>query len=106
MIHLEDSVLKHIAISRVLKEMGISEIIRAGNLEEGIRRIETEAIAGIPFDLVITDMHFPLVSGGEASWKAGEMVFEKLQEKEIEIPVIVCSSMNMKVPGAYGCVVF
>lgn len=103
-IHLEDSILKHIAISCVLKAIGISAIARVGNLDEGIRRIETEAISGTPFDLVITDMHFPLRSGGEASWKAGEIVLEKLREREIEIPVIVCSSMNMKVPGAYGCV--
>lgn len=103
-IHFEDSVLKHIAISCVLKELNISTIVRTDNLEEGIRKIETEANSDAPFDLIITDMHFPLYSGGEASWKAGEIVFEKLQEKRIEIPVIVCSSMNMKVPGAYGCV--
>lgn len=41
-------------------------------------------------------------SGREASWTAGERVIEKLQEKRIKIPVIVCSSMNMKVSGAYG----
>lgn len=103
-IHFEDNVLKHIAILRALKEIGITETVRVGNLEEGIQRIEAEAVSENPFNLIITDMHFPLCSGVEASWKAGEILFEKLQEKEIVIPVVVCSSMNMKVPGAFGCV--
>lgn len=84
--------------------MGISEIVRVGNLDDGIQQIAMEEVSENPFGLVITDMHFPLCFGGEASWTAGECVIKKLREKRIKIPVIVCSSMNMKVPGAYGSV--
>ncbi|MBR1740341.1 MAG: hypothetical protein IJ733_00430 [Lachnospiraceae bacterium] len=49
-------------------------------------------------------MHFPLTASGEADVHAGEKLMEKLREKNIRIPVIVCSSLNYRIPEADACV--
>ena len=60
--------------------------------------------AGEPFDLIITDMHFPMRSGAISDTEAGEKLVQILQEKGNQTNIIVCSTRNMKLPGVYGCI--
>jgi len=103
-IHFEDSMDKHMEIFRVLKRVGIQDSAWTTNVKDGIKEIEHALESGVPFDLAITDMHYPIESGGPADWKAGEQLIQMLLEKKIDLPVIMCSTSRYRVPGLYGCV--
>lgn len=103
-IHFEDSLDKRMEISRVLQRIGIRNTVLALNVRDGMKKIEIALKAGNPFDIAITDMNYP-INGGEASnGRAGERLIQILEEKNIDLPVIVCSSQNYRIPKAYGCV--
>lgn len=101
-INFEDEAIKHSEIKRVLEDHRIPEHVWVESVEDGMEKIEEAAKAGIPFGLIITDMHYPVERRGESDAHAGEKLIEMLQEKELAIPVIVCSSQNYKIPGAYA----
>lgn len=105
-IHLEDSVDKHMEVCRELRKMGITNVEWATNVSEGLGQIETAILNGTPFNLAITDMHYPLRRGDVADWKAGEYLIETLAKKGIDLPVILCSTRNYRISGAYGSVWF
>lgn len=103
-IHLEDNISKHMSITRVIQNSFPAKIELATDMGTGLEMIEKAITEGTPYDLAITDMHYPLSKGVEANWEAGEFFIDVLENKEIKLPVIVCSTMNMKIPKAYGCV--
>ena len=105
-IHLEDSVDKHMEVCRELQKMGITGVEWAANVGEGLEKIEAAIQKGAPFDLAISDMHYPLRRGGIADWEAGEYFLKALAERNINLPVIICSTRNYRIPGAYGSVWF
>ena len=72
------------------------------NYHEGKRNQSIESRA--PFDLIVTDMHYPLAKGMEADYDAGFILIERLKKEEINIPVIICSSSNYTEPGILGTV--
>lgn len=100
-LNFEDSVFKHSSIAKVLKSIGIVDITWVKNIEDGLDEIED---AMEPFDLIISDMHYPVTSRGESDFSAGEKLIDILREKNIDIPVIICSSMRIYIPGMYGTV--
>ena len=71
-IHLEDSVDKHMEVCRELQKIGITSVEWVTNANEGLEKIETAIQNGAPFDLVISDMHYPTGRGEVADWVAGE----------------------------------
>lgn len=103
-IHFEDNVLKHAEVRRVLQDHQIAEHEWVENVEEGIEKIEEAQRLGNPFELIITDMHYPVAKLGESDYYAGEKLIEMLQERKMSIPVIVCSSVNYAIREAYACV--
>lgn len=103
-LHLEDTVMKHIAIKRVLNQLGIYDIFWVKNVEEGLTVIKEAQENGKMFDFIITDMHYPLSNGMPADSSAGDRFMESLMDKNIRIPVIVASSANEKREDAFGCV--
>lgn len=105
-IHLEDSVDKHMEVCRELRKMGITSVEWATNVGEGLEKIETAIQNGVPFDLAISDMHYPIRRGEVADWEAGEYFLKALTERNINLPVIICSTRNYRIPGAYGSVWF
>ena len=56
-IQLEDSAMKHSAISRVIKNVVPAEINWVTDMYSGIKKIDEAYRNGIPYDLAITDMH-------------------------------------------------
>lgn len=103
-IHLEDSVDKHMKICRELGRIGGIDVTWVTNLAEGMEKIATALQEDQPFDLAITNMHYPMKRGEIADWKANERLIQMLAEKNIALPVIVCSTRNYRIPGAYGSI--
>jgi CheY-like chemotaxis protein len=94
-LNVEDEVFKHRKIENVIEGCGRHEVAWAKNYEQAIEMLEE------PYDLVITDMNYPMARGEKDAPDAGEKLLEALAGK---VPVIVCSSVNYKYPVAYGCV--
>lgn len=105
-LHLEDSATKHSTISRAIKKMVSAEIDWVNDMATGIEKIDDAMNNGVPYDLAITDMHYPLSPGVKADWETGDFFVDVVKQRYDNLPVIVCSTQNMKNPKAYGCVWF
>lgn len=97
---VDDNVLKSINIKRALEFNGISKVTLVGNQEAVWNLID----GGNHYDLIVTDMHYPLQKGAVADHKAGVILIEKMKEKGIDIPVIICSTRNFTSPDILGTV--
>lgn len=103
-LNIEDDYFKHNNIQRALKWNGINNIDHAINAEEGIQKVLESIKSEKAYDLIVVDMHFKV--GGEYSSEAGMHVIQRLKSKGIEIPIIVCSSMNLMIPEVVGCIYY
>lgn len=103
-LNIEDDVLKHCEINRALEWNGFPKAEFATTAEKGIEMIETAIAEGVPYELLITDMHFPV--NGENNHKAGIYVIDELKRKNIFIPTIVCSSVRYNIPEIVGCIFY
>lgn len=102
-LNIEDVVTKHIAVRRALERCGVPYIDHADNAVEGLDMIEAAIAEGMPYDLIVSDMYFPMSKGG-SEVQAGMYVIEELQAREISVPVVVCSSARMVIPEIVGCI--
>ena len=64
-LNIEDNVIKHNDICKVLSGAGFRDVDWAGNLNEGVKMIEDHMSSDTPYDLVITDMWYPRDAGRE-----------------------------------------
>ena len=103
-LNIEDTAFKHIAIKRALNKAGVLFVDEAATGDKGLAMIETSIAEGNPYDLVITDMHFPIY--GEDDVQAGMKVIHELKRRGIEIPVVVCSSLRYNIPEVVECIFF
>lgn len=76
------------------------------DVASGIEKIDEAISCGKPYDLAITDMHYPLSHGIKADWKAGDFFIDVVKRRYKELPIIICSTHNMQNPDAYSCVWF
>lgn len=104
-LNIEDTAIKHIAIVRALNKERIGIIDHASTGDKGLEMIEQSIAEDKPYDLIITDMHFPIY--GEIDPEAGRKVIEELQKRDIKIPVVVCSSVRYSsIPGVVHCIYY
>jgi len=101
-LHLEDDVFKRKRIERVLCSAGVNNSIWVKNLEDGIICIEEAQSKSEPYELIISDMYYPLKNGGREA-EAGTELLSILKNKGIDTPVIICSSARLRIREAYGC---
>lgn len=102
-LNFEDLSSKHVAVRRALESCGILHIDHAETAVDGLDMIEAAIEAGKPYDLIVSDMYFPVSKGG-MEVQAGMYVIEELQARGINVPVIVCSSARMVIPEIVGCI--
>ncbi|MBR2044606.1 MAG: response regulator [Agathobacter sp.] len=102
-LNMEDSIPKHMDVRRSLERYGVQTIHHATNANDGLDMIEAAIAEGIPYDLIVTDMYFPRSKGGPEV-ESGSYIIDELQRREIEVPVIVCSSARIWEPRAVGCI--
>ena len=63
-LNFEDSVYKANAIQKILgNRCGVASVEQVSNVEDGLKMLKDAENAGEPFNLIITDMHFPMRSG-------------------------------------------
>ena len=96
-LYVEDNNAKAMDVINQLRIMGFKDIQWVRNAQETIESIEK---TDVPFDLFLLDMHFDFF--GSDDLEAGEKLMNLLREKGINTPVILCSSENWKIPGAFG----
>ena len=97
----DDDVFKGIDIRKALEFNGIRNIMTVRNQEklwEQIYRGEEK------IDLIVTDMQYPLEAGEAVDEEAGFKLIERMEKEKIDIPVIVCSSLNYSIPNILGSV--
>lgn len=104
-LNIEDTMTKHVAVVRALQKCGINEIDHATTAMEGLARIETALEEGNPYSVLVLDMYFP-VFPGERMTQAGMYVMEELENRGIELPIIVCSSVRLNIPNVVGCIYY
>ena len=103
-LHLEDNVMKQIAITRVIQSVADAEIIWVSDMASGMEKIEEAIKQNEPFDLAITDMHYPLSKDSESDLEAGETFIAEIKNRNLNLPVIICSSVNRRNNDILGCV--
>lgn len=101
---VDDEVIKYMAIKKALEFNGIREIQVVGNQETVWEEIEKAEQRGEKFDLVVTDMHYPLREREKPNPEAGFILLDEMKKRGYQIPVIICSYLNFREPRALGCV--
>ena len=101
---LDDDIYKGIAIKRALEFCGITDSKTVSNQKSGMNYLYQCREEGTPIDLIVTDMHYPMEVGEVADEEAGFKLVARLKEEGIEIPVIICSSLNFKEPRVLGTI--
>lgn len=107
-LHLEDSVSKHSEIRSVLLSCGIKadDIVWVTNLMDGIDKVKEAEENGEHFDLAITDMYYPVEPGGYEERDTGDKFVKFVKKERLKLPIIICSSVNIKDGSVFGCVWF
>ncbi len=101
-LNIEDDTLKHNDICRVINSSVLAEIDWVKTLDEGTRLIMDSIENNQLYDLIITDMYFPLKAGAVES-KAGDLLIKRMIQYKIPIPVILFSTVDYDYPDILGC---
>lgn len=103
-LNVEDDPIKYHHIKSALNRMGITDITLEESENSAIISVLESIENNNPYDLIITDMQFPLFSNGRPDDDAGMTFLAELKEHNIDTPVIVCSSFRLRLPDVLGCV--
>ncbi len=99
-IHFEDDSMKHSKIARELQSCGIQEIEWVRTLNDGIHKLTLEDNT---YDLIISDMWFPKESGTPDE-ESGHELITFAKKHELNIPIIICSSIQYRIPDILGAI--
>lgn len=97
----DDDVFKGTDIRKALEFNGIRNIMTVRNqakLWEQIYRSEDK------IDLIVTDMQYPLEEGEAVDKEAGFKLIKRMKKEKIDIPIIICSSLNYSISDILGSV--
>ncbi len=103
---LDDDVAKGMKVSRILKDLGVHIVAQVEDQESGFDVIYRNKDTEKKISLIITDMHYPLEKGVKADVDAGKKMIERVKKENLDIPVIVFSSVNYDIPGALETIWF
>ena len=98
---VDDDVFKGIDIQKALEFNGIQNIMTVRDQEKLWEQIYDSEDK---IDLIVTDMQYPLKAEGAIDEEAGFKLMERMEKEKIDIPVIVCSSLNYRIPDILGSV--
>lgn len=98
---VDDDVFKGADIRKALEFNGIRNVMIVRNQEKLWNQIYH---GEDKIDLIVTDMQYPLEAGETVDEEAGFKLIERMEKEKIDIPVIVCSSLNYSIPNILGSV--
>lgn len=101
---IDDNVYKANDIRKALEACGIGRVSSVDNQEEAFDAIYESLNTDNPINLIVTDMHYPVKKGKVADTKAGFIFIERMKSEQLDIPIIICSSLNYEAPDAAGVV--
>ncbi len=101
---IDDNVFKINDICKALNECGINNIIQVDNQEDAFEEIYRSMDDDNGIKLVVTDMHYPVKKGDDADTRSGFIFVERMKSENIDIPIIICSSLNFEAPEVAGVV--
>ena len=104
-LNIEDDAFKHNDICKDLTSCGGNTVYWEKNYEDGWKAIKNAEDAEKPYDLIITDMYYPREAGGREE-ASGEWIIQKVIDQELKVPVILCSSVNLRFSEIFGCVYY
>jgi len=93
---VEDSDMKFDDIQKSIDFLDDCEIVRKCTRNEALQLLYIE---GNDFDVIILDMQFPSMIGGEMLRDGGVQVLKKIRHRNINTPVIFCSSSACAIPN-------
>ena len=99
---IDDSPFKTADIIRALKDAGVGCVESVREQATAWSKICDAIEQNKSYDLIVTDMHYPLEKGVEADWQAGFKLIAKMKEGEINIPLVICSSHNFQCEDIFG----
>ena len=103
-LNVEDNPVKHSEIKNALERLGIKDVTWVESENDAILSVLEQMENQTPYDLIVSDMQFPLFSNGRPEDDAGLTFLSELKEHGIETPVIVCSSFHLFIPWVLGCI--
>ena len=98
---VDDDVFKGADIRKALEFNGIRNVMIVRNQEKLWNQIYH---GEDKIDLIVTDMQYPLEAGAAVDKEAGFKLIERMEKEKIDIPVIVCSSLNYSIPNILGSI--
>lgn len=99
---VDDDFIKAMDIKRALEMNDIRDILTVRNQEAVWEEVEKEENGKI--DLIVTDMNYPMYPGGDINPEAGFVLLDKIEQRDLNIPVIICSTRNFREPKALGII--
>ena len=80
-----------------------AEIDWVTDVASGMKKKEEAKVQGDMYDQAITDMQYPLKKDAEIDEEAGEVFIGQMKAQNVEIPIIVCSSLRLRIREAQLC---
>jgi DNA-binding response OmpR family regulator len=99
-LHIEDNVYKYHEINKVINQCGRHVVDWVECLNDGIKMMEENE-----YDLVITDMYYPIEKNGEEI-EAGDLFIRESSKRGWKVPIILCSSLAYHYPELLGTIHF
>ena len=100
---IEDNSIKEGKIERVMKKIGSFEIDLARTLEDAIEKIGNMKESGLPYDVIISDMWYPMYPGSSDN-QSGMDFIKWMHDQKDKTPIIICSSIKYQIPEIYGAI--
>ena len=99
-LHIEDNVYKYHEINKVINQCGVHSVDWVECLNDGFKMMEENE-----YDLVITDMYYPIEKNGEEI-EAGDLFIREATKRGWKVPIILCSSLGYYYPELFGTIHF
>lgn len=90
-LHVEDDAIKHANIYNQIKQVVSANISWAKSYDEGIGILFDDE-----YDLIITDMSYPIHAGETPNDDAGDRFIEYIKAVEIDTPIVLVTAFGMK----------
>lgn len=85
---VEDSKMMRTLIASIFEQLGIHEVVYTTNGHEGYEKIRDSIRSNTPFDLILTDLNMPIMTGFDMLRKVKNLKLSPLP------PIVVLSSDN------------